>query len=113
MPVIWKLNVPLYGEVDAGYIWNRTATKQLVEVQGFSQSEYDPGYFWKVLADGTRMDLLLYVDDAYVTDDHSPLADAELETFGMAFKEKDGSSGITVQHPPKHFLGANVDVRSR
>ena len=112
VPVIWKLNVPLYGEVDAGYIWNRTATKQLVEVQGFSQSEYDPGYFWKVLADGTRMDLLLYVDDAYVTDDHSPLADAELETFGMAFKEKDGSSGITVQSPPKHFLGANVDVHS-
>ena len=30
----------------------------------------------------------------------------------MAFKEKDGASGITVQHPPKHFLGANVDVHS-
>ena len=112
VPVIWKLNVPLYGEVDAGYIWNRTATKQLVEVQGFSQSEYDPGYFWKKLNDGTRMDLLLYVDDAYVTDDHSGLADIELETFGLAFQEKDGASGITVQSPPKHFLGANVDVHS-
>ena len=51
--------VALCGEVDAGYIWNRTATKQLVEVQGFSQSEHDPGYFWKKLNDGTRMDLLL------------------------------------------------------
>ena len=49
VPMIWKLNVPLYGEVDAGYIWNRTATKQLVEVQGFNQSEHDPGYFWKKL----------------------------------------------------------------
>ena len=69
-----------------------------------------------LLQDSRRRDanglLLLYVDDAYVTDDHSPLANAELEAFGMAFKEKDGSSGITIQCPPKHFLGANVDVHS-
>ena len=57
----------LYGEVDAGYIWNRTATHQLCDVQKWNQSEHDPGYFWKVLDDGTFMDLLLYVDDAYVT----------------------------------------------
>ena len=30
----------------------------------------------------------------------------------MAFQEKNGKSGITVQSPPKHFLGANVDVHS-
>ena len=107
--VVWRLNVPLYGEVDAGYVWNRTATHQLVSVQGFQQSQYDPGYFWKIFADGTRMDLLLYVDDAYVTDDNAALADAELEAFGMAFADKDGKSGITVQ-VPEHFLGANIDV---
>ena len=109
--IVWKLQVPLYGEVDAGYIWNRTATQQLVGVQKWNQSEHDPGYFWKKLDDGTFMDLLLYVDDAYVTDSHSPLADLEIETFGMAFADKDGSSGITVQEP-SHFLGANIDVES-
>tara|TARA_B100000767_G_scaffold61982_1_gene57838 strand:- start:105 stop:425 length:321 start_codon:yes stop_codon:yes gene_type:complete len=31
VPVVWLLKVPLYGEVDAGYIWNRTATHQLCE----------------------------------------------------------------------------------
>ena len=111
VPLVWRLNVPLYGDVEAGYIWNRTATRQLVERQGFRQSQYDPGYFWKKLDDGTRMDLLLYVDDAYVTDDHSPLADVELETFGRAFEDKDGSPGITVQDP-EHFLGGNIDVIS-
>ena len=64
---MWMLKVPLYGEVDEGYIWNRTATYQLCDVQKWNQSEHDPGYFWKVLDDGTFMDLLLYVDDAYVT----------------------------------------------
>ena len=111
VPVIWQLNVPLYGEVDAGFIWNRTATEQLVKKQKFNQSQHDPGYFWKNLSDGTRMDLLLYVDDAYVTDNHSKLADAELEVFGLAFADKDGASGITVQEPD-HFLGANIDVHS-
>ena len=111
VPVVWKLNVPLYGEVDAGYIWNRTATEQLVNKQGFKQSQNDPSYFWKDLTDGTRMDLLLYVDDAYVTDHHSKLADAELDKFGAAFADKDGKSGITVKKPD-HFLGANIDVHS-
>ena len=112
VPIVWQLKVPLYGEVDAGYIWNRTATHQLCKVQKWNQSEHDPGYFWKILDDGTFMDLLLYVDDAYVTDTGSPLADAEVETFGMAFADHNGESGIKVQEPD-YFLGANVDVLSR
>ena len=111
VPVVWLLKVPLYGEVDAGYIWNRTATHQLCEVQKWNQSEHDPGYFWKILDDGTFMDLLLYVDDAYVTDCESPLADTEINTFGMAFADHNGESGIKVQEPD-YFLGANVDVHS-
>ena len=42
VPVVWLLKVPLYGEVDAGYIWNHTATHQLCDVQKWSQSEHDP-----------------------------------------------------------------------
>eukprot|EP00965_Chrysotila_dentata_P054403 1804847-Pleurochrysis_carterae.AAC.1 len=37
--ILWKLLKPLYGEVDAGRIWHRTAKKQLI--QGFTQSEFD------------------------------------------------------------------------
>ena len=60
IPVVWRLLVPLYGEADAGRIWNRTLVHQLVHVQHFRQSEYDPCYFWKLLADGTRLDVVMY-----------------------------------------------------
>ena len=65
VPLVWRLKVPLYGEADAGRIWNRTAVNQLVNVQGFTQSEFDPCYFFK-LKDGERVDIALYVDDGYV-----------------------------------------------
>ena len=55
--------MPLYGEADAGRIWNRTLVRQLVQVQKFHQSEYDPCYFDKVFPDGERIDLCQYVDD--------------------------------------------------
>eukprot|EP00964_Phaeocystis_antarctica_P136168 scaffold100592_cov36-Phaeocystis_antarctica.AAC.1 len=50
VPVVWRLRCPLYGEADAGRIWNRTLVKQLTEVQKFEQSQYDPCYFWKHLS---------------------------------------------------------------
>ena len=94
----------MYGEADAGRIWNRTLVKQLVDVQGFKQSEYDPCYFRKLLADGSRIDLVMYVDDGYVVDSSSPLADAELQQLHDAFT-------ITIK-PAAFFLGSNVSVAS-
>ena len=46
-PIIWKMNVPLYGQGDAGLIWYRTLRTQLVQNQNFNGSECDPSYFWK------------------------------------------------------------------
>ena len=43
----------VYGEADAGRIWNRTLVRQLVVQQSFTQSEFDPCYFFKQLADGS------------------------------------------------------------
>ena len=100
--VVWRLLVPLYGEADAGRIWNRTLVHQLCNVQRFRQSEYDPCYFWKLLADGTRLDLVMYVDDGYAIDAYSPAADAELQTLNDAFK-------LTIK-PAAFFLGNNITV---
>jgi len=102
VPVVWRLKVPLYGEADAGRIWNRTLVHQLVDVQHFCQSQYDPCYFWKHLKDDTRMDLVMYVDDGYVVDAFSPLADAELQQLHDAFT-------IEIK-PARFFLGNNVVV---
>ena len=65
VPLVWRLKVPLYGEADAGRIWNRTAVNQLVNIQGFTQSEFDPCYFYKISGE-ERVDIALYVDDGYV-----------------------------------------------
>jgi hypothetical protein len=102
VPVVWRLKAPLYGEADAGRIWNRTLVKQLVSVQKFEQSEYDPCYFRKLLADGSRIDVVMYVDDGYVVDASSPLADVELKQLHDAFT-------IAIK-PAAFFLGNNVSV---
>ena len=94
--------MPLYGEADAGRIWNRTLVRQLVRVQKFNQSEYDPCYFWKHLSDGTRMDIVMYVDDGYAVDSFSAAAMAELDALHRAFT-------IAVK-PARFFLGNNVTV---
>ena len=94
--------MPVYGEADAGRIWNRTLVKQLTQVQKFQQSKYDPCYFWKHLDDGTRMDFVMYVDDGYVTDAISAAAQAELDALHAAFT-------IEIKDA-RFFLGNNVNV---
>ena len=103
--MVWQLKVPLYGEADAGRIWNKTLVRQLVSVQGFNQSQYDPCYFWKHLRDGTRIDIVMYVDDGYVVDAFSPAADAELEELNRAFT-------ISIK-PAAFFLGNNIVVHDK
>ena len=102
VPVVWRLRAPLYGEADAGRIWNRTMVKQMTKVQGYTQSKYDPCYFFKLLADGTRQDIVMYVDDGYCVDSGSAAADAELKTLHAKFT-------IDVK-PAKFFLGNNITV---
>ena len=102
VPVAWRLKKPLYGEADAGRIWNRTLVRQLVQVQKFTQSQYDPCYFWKWLSDGTRLGIVMYMDDGYAVDSFSEAALAELATLHAAFT-------IEVK-PAQFFLGNNVTV---
>ena len=102
VPIVWRLKAPLYGEADAGRIWNRTLLQQLVGVQQFEQSQYDPCYFWKHLSDGTRIDMVMYVDDGFVVDSYLPAADAELEALHRAFT-------VAVK-PAQFFLGTNIVV---
>ena len=97
--------MPVYGEADAGRIWNRTLVKHLTKVQKFKQSNYDPCYFWKVLKDGTRMDFVMYVDDGYVTDAFSADAQRELDELNAAFK---------IEIKDAHFfLGNNINVMTQ
>ena len=65
-------------------------------------SEWDPCYFYKILEDGSRVDLVMYVDDGYVIDAYSAAADAELAQLNASFK---------IEVKPAHFfLGNNIVV---
>eukprot|EP00965_Chrysotila_dentata_P223540 6193633-Pleurochrysis_carterae.AAC.1 len=105
VPIVWKPLKPLYGEADAGRIWHCTAKKQRVETQGFTQSEFDPCYFFKKYADGHRVDLVLYVDDCGMAGTGSAQADDYLRIFCDRFK-------LTLQKTLKQFLGMNIDMRA-
>ena len=59
-----------------------------------------------MLADGSWLDLSIHVDDAFITDDGSDLADAEIATLHAAMPLK-------LQDTPKYFLGSNLDIHSR
>ena len=101
--VVWKLKIPLYGEADAGRIWNRTLVRQL-RAQRFVQSQFDPCYFRKSFPGGKRVDILMYVDDGYVVTNSTKAADAELAALHAKFTLKRKSSD--------YFLGNNIAVAS-
>ena len=103
--LIWVLKTPLYGEADAGRIWYKTFIKFLINDRGFKQSKYDPCLFWKHLANGSRMYIVIYVDDGFSADDSSSQADAELDAINKRFK-------IEIK-PASFFLGNNVTCHSK
>ena len=102
--MIWVLKTPLYGEADAGRIWYQTFLRFMLAERAFTQSRFDPCLLWKTLSNGSRMTIVLYVDDGISSDDGSLEADAELEAINAKFK-------ILVK-PAKFFLGNNIDVHS-
>ena len=101
VPVVWRLKIPLYGEADAGRIWNRTLVKQL-RAQGFKQSEFDPCYFRKLFPNGKRVDILMYVDDGYVVSNAKDLAVKELQELHNKF--------TLTRKPAQYFLGNDIHV---
>lgn len=57
VPIVWKLSAPLYGEADAGRLWNSTFHKQMI-AQSFTQSDADPCYYYKQYPSGRRSAVL-------------------------------------------------------
>eukprot|EP00965_Chrysotila_dentata_P148397 4899524-Pleurochrysis_carterae.AAC.1 len=58
---------------------------------------------FKKHGDGSRADLVLYVDDCWYTDTGGAMADRDLQLFGARFK-------LTLEDEPKQFLGTNIHV---
>ena len=108
VPIVWKLTGNCYGRAAAPRIWYMTLHDYLVDKKhglGMTQSDHDPCYYFKVYADGSRLDMGLYVDDTWVLDDAGAAADADLAALGAKFK-------LTIDNNPRHFLNMNIEVLS-
>ena len=109
VPIVWKLPGNCYGRAVAPRIWHKSIdtflTAEGKDGLGFTRSEADPCYFYKVYPDGSRADLGLYVDDSWLIDNAGGLFDADLARLAERYELK-------VDESPKQFLGMNVHVES-
>jgi Reverse transcriptase (RNA-dependent DNA polymerase) len=94
---VLRLNKNLYGQKQAGRVWNQYLTKGLVEKLGFIQSQHDPCVLWR----GSSV-MVIYTDDTIVTGPDPKELDQILFDIGSAFD-------ITSQNAVSEFLGVKID----
>jgi hypothetical protein len=96
---VLRLKKNLYGQKQAGRVWNQYLTKKLKQI-GFKQSEVDECLFYK----GKTM-YVLYTDD-------SLLAGPDQEEMDKAINDmKKVGLDITVEGDIQDFLGVNIERR--
>ena len=83
--------VPLYGQGDAGAIWNRTINEfQTSDGMSYERCSQDPCVYSKSTADGSRVTMPLYVDDGRYywcdTAQGRAASEADRDKFKQAFK---------------------------
>ena len=106
--LLWLMGAPLYGQCDAGAIWNRTCNAALVDDtngDGLQRCPNEPCVYSTERPKGGRVTLPLYVDDGRVYHDQNSKDEAQavkdkLNTrFGVECGPTDPVNG--------YFLGAN------
>ena len=109
----WLMSAPLYGQADAGAIWNRTVSKAYTDPEpeglGFDRCPYDPCIYSKCVDgdDEQRVTTTLYVDDGRAF--NAPFAPARAQakrdwkTLSDKFLVKFGEP----QPKDDYFLGAD------
>ena len=102
VPIVWKLVGNCYGDETAPRVWFESLLPVLLEIL-FVQSDADPCFLFKVYPDGSRFDMVLYVDDILACDDAGAQADADFDAVQKVFK-------FTIRDEAVHFLNMNVSV---
>ena len=134
--ILWLMNNPLYGQTDAGAIWNRTfnqfATKGTQSDCGTSRSNeahvvaaasvpepptdglglercpHDPCIYSRIVNDKQdRLTTILYVDDGRMYWDPTPDAEKAAKIDLEKLNKRFGVKTQEVDQPEDYFLGAN------
>ena len=106
--ILWLMWVPLYGQCDAGAIWNRTVNDfQTSPEMGYERCPHEPCVYSKPVDDGSQTVMTLYVDDGryYFGDTRQAkqVAADDRAKFGKAFEVRYGDEDPLEDW----FLGAN------
>ena len=104
--IYWLMWVPLYGQTDAGAIWNRTVNQfQTSPPMSYDRCDNDPCVYSKCTADGGRITMPLYVDDGryYYCESAKATAREDMARFENRFEVK-----FKDEDPiDDYFLGGN------
>lgn len=98
---VLRLNRNVYGQKQAGRVWNQYLTKRLVEKVGFKQSKVDECIFYR----GSVI-YVLYTDDSILAGPDK----AEIDDAIRAIKA--AKLDITVEGDIKDFLGVNITKKN-
>ena len=106
--MVWVVGGTLYGQTDAGAIWNRTANDTITDDtngDGLPRCHYDPCVYSVETGGGGRVTSPLYVDDARVYYDEKgrSLADKHIGKLARKFGVVPGPEDPA----DDYFLGAN------
>jgi hypothetical protein len=96
---VLKLQNNLYGQKQAGRVWNLFLTEGLQQIK-FKQSENDPCIFWR----GSVL-IVIYTDDTIVTGPNETDIDKAITDIGKRFE-------ITTSETVDSFLGVKI-IRSQ
>jgi Reverse transcriptase (RNA-dependent DNA polymerase) len=96
---VLKLKKNLYGQKQAGRIWNLYLHQGLTDKMGFTQSTVDPCVYYR----GSTV-LMIYVDDGILASPNAEELDAIIDELGKHFK-------ITDEGEIDDYLGVKVERR--
>jgi hypothetical protein len=95
---VLKIHRNIYGQKQAGRVWNKYLVDKLVNVVGFKQSKVDECVFYK----GNVL-YVLYTDDSILAGPDQNEIDAVIQQI------KDAKLDVTVEGDVQDFLGVNID----
>jgi Reverse transcriptase (RNA-dependent DNA polymerase) len=89
----------IYGQKQAGKVWNDFLVSGLTNKLGFKQSKLDPCILWK-----GKVIIVIYTDDTIVTGENKDEVDQVIKEIGEVFE-------ITYSDCVSDFLGVNINHR--
>jgi len=109
--IVWLMIHPMYGQADAGAIWNRTYNECMVTDApagcGYGRSSNDPAIYSKVVGESAVCTLGCYVDDWRSYYDRAEASVKEWGRIKGLLKERFGIDFKGADPETDFFLGSN------